>query len=73
MKFQKDGVFDENAGFELVRAIKSEIPDLPTIIQSSDRENEKQAKELNCVFIYKNSDTLAQDIRNFISYHLGFW
>ncbi len=72
VKFQKDGVFDENAGFELVRAIKSEIPDLPTIIQSSDRENEKQARELNCVFIYKNSDTLAQDIRNFISYHLGF-
>lgn len=72
VKFQKDGAFDENAGFELVRAIKSEIPDLPTIIQSSDRENEKQAKELNCVFIYKNSDTLAQDIRHFISFHLGF-
>ncbi len=72
VKFQKDGVFDENAGFELVSAIKSEIPDLPTIIQSSDRENENQARELNCVFIYKNSDTLAQDIRNFISYHLGF-
>ncbi|MFN2314206.1 MAG: PEP/pyruvate-binding domain-containing protein [Bacteroidales bacterium] len=72
VKFQKDGAFDENAGFELVKAIKSEIPDLPTIIQSSDRENEKQAKELNCVFIYKNSDTLAQDIRHFISFHLGF-
>jgi len=72
VKFQKDEKFDENAGFELVRAIKSEIPDLPTIIQSSDWGNEKQAKELNCVFIYKNSDTLAQDIRNFISYHLGF-
>lgn len=72
VKFQKDGVFDENAGFELVRTIKSEIPDLPTIIQSSDIKNERLAKELNCVFIHKNSDTLAQDIRNFISFHLGF-
>jgi len=72
VKFQKDGKFDDDAGFDLVNFIKSEIPDLPTIIQSSDKENEKKAKELNCVFIYKNSDTLAQDIKNFISFNLGF-
>jgi len=72
VKFDKNSKFDEKAGFELVSYVKSEIPDLPTIIQSSDRSNEKMAKELNCVFIHKNSDTLAQDIRNFISYNLGF-
>ena len=72
IKFQKDGKFDDDAGFDLVNFIKSEIPDLPTIIQSSDKENEKKAKELNCVFIYKDSDTLAQDIKNFISFNLGF-
>lgn len=72
IKFEKNSKFDEKAGFELVRYIKSEIPDLPTIIQSSDRSNETLAKDLNCVFIHKNSDTLAQDIRNFISYNLGF-
>ena len=72
VKFEKNSKFDEKAGFELVRHVKSEIPDLPTIIQSSDRSNEKMASDLNCVFIYKDSDTLAQDIRNFISYNLGF-
>jgi len=72
VKFQKDGKFNENAGFELVKYIKREIPDLPTIIQSSDRENEKKALELNCVFIDKDSETLAQDIKDFISYNLGF-
>ncbi len=72
VKFEKNSRFDEKAGFDLVRHVKSEIPDLPTIIQSSDRSNEMMAKELNCVFIYKNSDTLAQDIRNFISFNLGF-
>lgn len=72
VKFQKNGEFDENAGFDLVDYIKSEIPDLPTIIQSSDKGNEKKAKELNSVFIYKDSDTLAQDIKNFISFNLGF-
>ncbi|MHC1730800.1 MAG: PEP/pyruvate-binding domain-containing protein [Bacteroidales bacterium] len=72
IKFEKNSKFDEKAGFELVRYVKSEIPDLPTIIQSSDRSNEHMAKELKCVFIHKNSDTLAQDIRNFISFNLGF-
>jgi hypothetical protein len=72
IKFEKNSKFDEKAGFELVRYVKSEIPDLPTIIQSSDRNNEQMARDLNCVFIHKNSDTLAQDIRNFISYNLGF-
>ncbi len=72
IKFEKNSKFDEKAGFELVRYVKSEIPDLPTIIQSSDRTNELMAKDLNCVFIYKNSDTLAQDIKNFISFNLGF-
>ena len=72
IKFEKNLKFDEKAGFELVRYVKSEIPDLPTIIQSSDRSNAQMARDLNCVFIYKNSDTLAQDIRNFISFNLGF-
>ena len=72
VKFHKNSKFDENAGFDLVKYVKSEIPDLPTIIQSSDRANEKKARDLNCVFIYKNSDTLAQDIKNFISFNLGF-
>jgi hypothetical protein len=72
IKFQKEGKIDENAGFELVNFIKSEIADLPTIIQSSDKENEEKAKELNCVFIYKDSDLLAEEIKNFISFNLGF-
>jgi len=72
VKFERNSKFDEKAGFDLVRQVKSEIPDLPTIIQSSDRSNEELAKKLNCVFIYKNSDTLAQDIKNFISFNLGF-
>lgn len=72
IKFEKEGKFDENAGFDLVSYIKSEIPDLPTIIQSSDRSNEQKALDLNCVFIHKDSDTLAQDIKYFISFNLGF-
>ncbi len=72
VKFQKDDMFDDNAGFDLVNYIKSEISDLPIIIESSDKDNEKKALDLNCVFIHKDSDTLAADIKNFISLNLGF-
>jgi hypothetical protein len=72
VKFRKEGKLDENAGFDLVNFIKSEIADLPTIIQSSDKENERKAKELTCVFINKDSDSLAEEIKNFISFNLGF-
>jgi len=72
VKFQKEGKFDENAGFELVNYIKKEIPDLPVIIESSDKNNEQKARALNCVFIHKDSDILAEQIKNFISFNLGF-
>jgi hypothetical protein len=42
------------------------------VIQSSDIENSRKAYELKSNFINKNSETLLQDIRSFISHHLGF-
>ncbi len=48
------------------------IKGLPTVIQSSDIKNSRRAFELKSTFINKNSETLLQDIRNFIMHHLGF-
>ncbi len=48
------------------------VQGLPTVIQSFDVANAKKAYELKSTFINKNSDTLLQDIRTFISHHLGF-
>jgi len=72
VKFMKDGQMDENAGFTLVKNVKEMMKDLPTVIQSSDVNNARRAFELKSTFINKNSDTLLQDIRTFISHHLGF-
>ena len=72
MKFFRNNVLDENAGYDLVKYIRSNAKDLPTIIQSSDPENAKLAYELKVTFIDKNSDTLSQDIKSFISHYLGF-
>jgi len=72
VKFQKQGLMDDNAGFSLAMAARETIKGLPTVIQSSDIKNSRRAFELKCTFINKNSDTLLQDIRSFIMHHLGF-
>lgn len=72
VKFSKNGVLDENAGFKFAEFVKSKNPDLPIVIQSSDASNKKKADKLNCSFIYKNSDTLAVDIQERIKYNMGF-
>jgi hypothetical protein len=67
-----DGVKDWEAGFSLVKQVREQMRDLPTVIQSSDVYNSHRAFELKSVFIDKNSETLKQDIESFIKHHLGF-
>ena len=72
VEFGRDGEEDHEAGFRLVQYTQREVKGLPTVIQSSDVENSRKAFELKSNFINKNSETLVQDIRSFISHHLGF-
>jgi Pyruvate phosphate dikinase, AMP/ATP-binding domain len=72
VKFSREGKIDDHAGFRLAKQAKEQYGGLPTIIQSSDMENARMAFELKSIFVNKNSDTLLQDIKSFISHHLGF-
>lgn len=72
MKFKRNGVLDEEAGYNLVKHAQIKHKDLPIIIQSSEPENANLAYELKCTFIDKNSETLSQDFRSFITHFLGF-
>jgi hypothetical protein len=72
VKFKRNGVLNDSAGFSLVTHAREINPGLPTIIQSSEVENARMAFELKSIFINKNSETLLQDIKGFISHHLGF-
>jgi hypothetical protein len=72
VKFKRNGVLNESAGFSLLNYIREINPSLPAIIQSSEVENARMAYELKSIFINKNSETLLQDIKGFISHHLGF-
>lgn len=72
VKYEKNGVVNEAAGFELTRYARRINKELPIIIQSHDSENSRMAYELKTTFINKNSETLVQDFKSFITHYLGF-
>lgn len=72
MRFPKNGIMNDTAGFELIQHIKGDLPNLPTVLQSSDPENAKYAYTLKSNFINKNSESLLKDLKSFINYYLGF-
>ncbi|MGE5419512.1 MAG: hypothetical protein ACM3UT_04960, partial [Chloroflexota bacterium] len=72
MRFPKAGVKTDTAGYELIKEIRKDLPNVPAVLQSSDPENSKAAYDLKAVFINKNSGNLQQDLKSFINYYLGF-
>jgi DNA-binding response OmpR family regulator len=72
VRFWREGLLDDKAGFRLVEQIRKQNQYLPIIMQSSDVSNKKKAEQNNAAFIHKQSKTLIQDIKDFISSYLGF-
>ena len=72
IKFPRNGETDNQAGYELIKYAKHHLPNLPTILQSSNPDNAERTYAIKSNFINKNSETLLQDLKSFINYHLGF-
>ncbi len=74
VEYYRNGVKDQDAGIDLAKYIKKRTPeiDIPIIIQSRNINNKKRADAINCSFIYKESDTLLQDIKYVLKYNMGF-
>lgn len=72
VRFYKEGKLNDDAGVQLVQHFRSQVKDLPIVLQSSDPENATKAYELKCTYIDKNSQSLLQDIQSFITHYLGF-
>lgn len=73
VKFERDGVDDEDAGIELLK-YASEVfkSPVPLLLQSHDIANAARAKSVGADFINKNSESLSMDILNFLYRRLGF-
>ncbi len=72
IRFPRKDVLTDNAGFDLISEVKKKYENLPVVLQSSDPQNRKRSEGLNAHFMYKDSDSLVQELKYFINYYLGF-
>lgn len=72
MRYPKGGKEDKQAGYKLLTQIKSEIPDLPVLVLSTEEENRGIVTQIPAVFINKNSSNLHDQIKTFFVSKLGF-
>ncbi len=72
VRFPRNGVMDDQAGFALLSMIKADRPDIPLLNMSSEERNRLKASKIPAVFLNKNSSALHIEIRTFLEQHLGF-
>lgn len=71
-RFPRGGLRDPEAGLQLLRRVRKEIPDLPLLMLSSQPENREAARAVPAAFLDKNSPNLMEEIHDFFLSHLGF-
>ena len=59
------------AGISLLSAIRQEMPGLPLLLMSSERENQARAAKMSVPFLDKNSSHWARELTLFVSTQLG--
>ncbi|MCK5878361.1 MAG: phosphoenolpyruvate synthase [Holophagae bacterium] len=72
IRYPKDGKVTRDAGLQLVRLVREEIPDLGIVLQSSDQGVEGETEKLGVRFINKNSPTLLEELHSFMLESFGF-
>lgn len=73
VKFYRNGVEDEEAGVDLLKYVSLNLKfPIPILLQSHDVNNAQRAREVEADFINKNSESLSNDIHNYIYKRLGF-
>src|ERR1700736_1970311 len=72
VEFPWEGKLSPEAGFELARMVKSLVPDVPVVLQSSRTEFRPRAHAEGYSFLRKRSPTLLRDLRRILTEQLGF-
>ena len=67
-----NGIFDIEGGIKLMKVIRKENPSMPMMLQSADEGNVHLAKKIKAEFLYKYSNSLYYDLKEFIKTNLGF-
>ncbi|HEX9658153.1 MAG TPA: PEP/pyruvate-binding domain-containing protein [Bacteroidota bacterium] len=70
--FPRNGRQDPKAGIAFARHVKERHQDIPILLQSYVAENEQEAHETGAGFILKDSPSLRDDLRSFMTHYLSF-
>ncbi len=70
--FPRNGQQDSQAGIEFARAVKAEQPDLPILLLSHNKDNERAARDVQAAFVMKDSPMLLNELRHFMVQHFSF-
>ncbi len=72
VEFPWEGALNPDAGFELARMVKSMVPDVPVVLQTSRPEFRPRAHAEGYAFLRKRSPTLLKDLRRILTDQFGF-
>ncbi len=72
VNYFKNGKRDSKAGFQLLKHVRSIERYFPFLIQSSNQKNEKTALELKGKFLWKHSETIEEELKNYINQYFSF-
>ncbi|MGC2821810.1 MAG: histidine kinase, partial [Candidatus Sulfotelmatobacter sp.] len=72
VEFPWEGTLNSAAGFELARLVRSLVPDVPVVLQTSRPAFRERAYAEGYSFLQKLSPTLLQDLRRILTEEFGF-
>jgi CheY-like chemotaxis protein len=72
IEFPADGKLSMEAGLRFAHSVRSQWPDVPVLLQSSNPTHAAGAAEIGATFLVKGSPTLLADLRRFMIDYLGF-
>lgn len=70
--FIHKGKSDPKAGIEFATEVRKRYTDIPILLQSSEPENETEAKKIGVSFLLKQSPTMLNDLREFVVNNFSF-
>ncbi|MBM2813507.1 MAG: Phosphoenolpyruvate synthase [Ignavibacteria bacterium] len=72
LEFSKNGNKCEDAGLELIKAIRNENMQMPILLQTSHQEKKSVALKLNVAYISKDNKLLLTELSDFMNRNFGF-
>jgi len=72
VSFPRGGALDPEAGLVLVGEIRKLDPDVPVLLQSTERGFAERAEAASAAFLHKRSPDLLHELRRYIQENFGF-